>query len=241
MAKWRSTTSSDPMAPNESSRTRFKASRRTCWKWLDHEKLGVSMYLYHMVYWISDWISDKSMYLLLYWISNWIHVPITLYHIHIISYHITSCTLAIILFPFTLFHNKVCVSCSHALLQLFRPEDLMPRGVLAMFVQRSACPHSACLTRAVWQLKPRCSQVKFDRWRWDDVLAASDLLDLWSIGLLGLTSRGSRGKSQVLGGFESGRVAVFRSFFPDDSVSETGDKKKKKTLEEASPSGWWAP
>jgi hypothetical protein len=41
----------------------------------------------------------------------------------------------------------------------------------------------------------------------------------------------------VLGGFESGRVAGFRSFFPDDFVSETGDKKKKKTLEEASPSG----
>ena len=124
------------------------------------------------------------MYLLLYWISNWIHVPITLYHIHIMSYHITSCTLAIILFPFTFFHNKVCVSCSHALLQLFRPEDLMPRGVLAMFVQRSACPHSACLTRAVWQLKPRCSQVKFDRWRWDDVLVIywlSGLLDCWDL------------------------------------------------------------
>ena len=40
-------------------------------------------------------------------------------------------------------------------------------------------------------------------------------------------------KTQVLGGFESGRVAVFRSFFPDDFVSETGDKKIKKTLEEA--------
>ena len=38
---------------------------------------------------------------------------------------------------------------------------------------------------------------------------------------------------QVLGGFESGRVAVFRSFFPDEIVSETGDKKNKKTLEEA--------
>ena len=43
----------------------------------------------------------------------------------------------------------------------------------------------------------------------------------------------SIGTTQVLGGFESGRVAVFRSFFPDDFVSETGDKKIKKTLEEA--------
>ena len=46
----------------------------------------------------------------------------------------------------------------------------------------------------------------------------------------------------MLGGVESGRVAVFRSFFPDDFVSETGDKtdkktdkKIKKTLEEVPP------
>lgn len=47
-----------------------------------------------------------------------------------------------------------------------------------------------------------------------------------------LSDEGSMAVETVLGGFESGRVAVFRSFFPDDFVSETGDKKKKKTLEE---------
>ena len=47
-----------------------------------------------------------------------------------------------------------------------------------------------------------------------------------------LSDEGSMAVESVLGGFESGRVAVFRSFFPDEIVSETGDKKNKKTLEE---------
>eukprot|EP00435_Cladocopium_sp_Y103_P044541 s2276_g12.t1 len=46
-----------------------------------------------------------------------------------------------------------------------------------------------------------------------------------------LSDEGSMAVETVLGGFESGRVAVFRSFFPDDFV-ETSDKKIKKTLEE---------
>lgn len=114
-----------------------------------------------------------------------------------------------------------------------------------MFARRYACQHNACPMRAAWQLKVSSSQVKIMMDGWTVLFFVGSLC--WISGIRTRMSGGgpfqklSQGYSalfnwpppQVLGGFESGRVAVFRSFFPDEIVSETGDKKNKKTLEEA--------
>lgn len=64
-----------------------------------------------------------------YFLENEIEYMFQSHHItfHIISYHITACTLAIILFPFTVFHNKVFVSAAR-MLRAPTPPTLSPRG-----------------------------------------------------------------------------------------------------------------